>query len=102
MTNILAGNVVHIDRTFTRIGTGTVTSSTAAVAVTDPAGVDTALPATVAVDNTAGTVHVAADWAIADPAPAGWYTITIDVAGGMVAAWQGTVYVRARTLAVVP
>jgi hypothetical protein len=100
---ILAGNVAHIDRTFTRVGAGSLVGTVASVAVTNPTGTSTALTGeTVTIDNTAGTVNVAADWAIADAATGGVYTITIDVGGGMIAAYETKVYVTARTLATVP
>jgi hypothetical protein len=102
-TTILAGNVAHIDRTFTRAAPGSITGSTATVAVTDPTGASAEVSAvTITINDTAGTLRVVADWEIRDIAGAGYYTVTIDIAGGMVAAWQDRVYVRARTLAVVP
>jgi hypothetical protein len=104
ITTIRAGNIAHIDRTFTRVDPAvSVIGSTAAVAVTDAAGTTTALTGeTVTVDNTAGTVRVVADWTIPDNYPRQIVTVTIDVSTAMIAAWQGDIYVTNRTLATVP
>lgn len=103
-TSILAGNILHISRTFTRpVGsTVSVNPSTVKMAVTSAAGVTTALvPSAVVYDGVTGFT-VTADWTIADAAAGGMYTITTDTSGGLVAAHQERVRVEARTLAVVP
>jgi len=104
ITTIRAGNIAHIDRTFTRVDPAvSVVGSTAQVAVTDAAGTTTALTGeTVTVDNVAGTVRVVADWTIPDSYPAQIVTVTIDVSTAMIAAWEERLFVKGRTLAVVP
>jgi len=97
MTPILAGNVVHSVRTFTALTGGNVNPSTVVVTVTDPAGttVELANPQiTYNADDTALTVTV--DWVLADDAAQGWWTITHDVTGSMVAAHQEAIPVQAR------
>jgi hypothetical protein len=104
ITTIRAGNIAHIDRTFTRVDPAvSVIGSTAAVAVTDAAGTTTALTGeTVTVDNTAGTVRVVADWTIPDNYPRQIVTVTIDVSTAMIAAYEQRIFVQSRTLATVP
>lgn len=104
LTTILAGNILHISRTFTRPAGSTVSvnPSTVKMAVTSPAGVTTALtPSAVVYDGVTGFT-VTADWTIPDDAARGRYTITTDTSGGLTAAHQEVVQVTARTLAVVP
>jgi hypothetical protein len=104
MDTFLAGSIVHIDRTFTRVDSAvSVAGSTAQVAVTDAAGTTTALTGeSVTIDAPNGTVRVVADWTIPDNYPRQTVTVTIDVGAAMVAAWEQRIFVKARTLATVP
>jgi hypothetical protein len=103
-TTIRAGNIAYIDKLFTRVDpTINPTGSTANVAVTDAAGVSTALTGeTVTPDSVAGTLRVQASWTIPDSYPSQAVTVTIDVSGPMVAAYEERIYVLARTLPTVP
>jgi hypothetical protein len=97
MEPILAGNIVRSVRTFTGLGGGNVNPSAVVVTVTDPDGTGSTLEdpqVTYSADNTSLTVTV--DWVIADGAAQGWWTITHDVSGSMVAAYQESVAVLAR------
>ena len=104
ITSMLAGNIVHISRTFTRPDGSAVSvnPSTVKMAVTAPDGTNTALtPSALVYDGVTG-FSVTADWTIADSAVDGYYVITTDTSGGLVAAHQERVRVLVRVLAVVP
>ena len=104
ITTMLAGNIVHITRTFARPAGSTVSvnPSTVKMAVTAPDGTSTALtPSALVYDGVTGFT-VTADWTIADTAADGYYVITADTSGGLVAAHQERVRVLVRVLAVVP
>ncbi len=101
---IYAGNVVRIVSTLTR-PTGSAVSvnpSTAKVGVTTPTGVTTAIASVVTYNTDNSAVIVTADWTTADTLPAGSYTITVDTAGGLVAADEQRVIILARREPAVP
>lgn len=104
--DIRAGNPAHATAVFTRPA-GVVTSvnpSTVKVAVSTQTGtvVATLTPSALAYNADNSGFTVTADWAIPDATAQGYYTITFDSSGGLVAAVEQTVRVLARTLAVVP
>lgn len=63
-TEIVAGNIAHVDVTFTRAGTDTIVGTTATVTVIELDGTTHDVTPITDVDDTAGTVNVVGDWPI--------------------------------------
>lgn len=94
---IVAGNVAHIDVTFTRAGSDSIAGTTATITVIELDGTEHAVTPDVDVDDTAGTVRIVGDWPIPADQPDGLIVVRTAATGPLVGVREDAFMVAAQT-----